>query len=55
MNPSDILQTITLGIAGWTLLEVISQGKAVAAMKQKLRDLPCGDCDFRTTKDKYEN
>ena len=40
---AQILQIIILGVSGWTLLEVIKQGKEVAQMKQKLRDLPCGE------------
>jgi hypothetical protein len=45
MNPSDILQTITLAVAGWTLVKVISQGEAIAAIRQQLKDLPCDKCE----------
>ena len=51
MTPSEIIQTVTLAVAGWTLLEVIAQGKAVAVLKQKLRDLPCNKCP---NEEKYE-
>ena len=44
MNAADILQTVTLAIAGWTLVEVISLGKKIERHDQKLRDLPCGNC-----------
>ncbi len=42
-----VVQTGVLAIAGWTLLEVIAQGKTVAVLQQKLRDLPCGDCEIK--------
>jgi hypothetical protein len=45
MDAYNILQVITLAVVGWTLREVIHLGKTIAAMKQKLRDLPCGDCE----------
>jgi hypothetical protein len=45
IDAANILQAITLAGVGWTLLEVIAHGKALAAMKQKLRDLPCGGCE----------
>ena len=45
MDAANILQLITLGVSGWVLLEVISLKTSFAAMKQKLRDLPCGDCE----------
>ena len=40
----DAIQTVTLAVAGWTLLEVIKQGKTIAAMQQKIKDLPCYRC-----------
>ena len=43
-NAPAILQIITIGVAGWTLLEVIKQGKSIATFKQKVRDLPCEKC-----------
>jgi hypothetical protein len=46
MDASNILQVITLAVAGWTLREVISQGKDLAKVKQKMKDLPCGECDY---------
>jgi hypothetical protein len=47
MDAATILQTITLAVVGWTLLEVIGLGKEQAKMKQKLQDLPCGDCEIK--------
>jgi len=44
MDASNILQTITLAVAGWTLAKVISQGETIAAIRQKLKDLPCDTC-----------
>ena len=41
---TDAVQTVTLAVAGWTLLEVIKQGKIIAAMQQKVKDLPCYRC-----------
>ena len=48
IDPSALLQSVTLGIAGWTLLRVIKYGEVLAAMNQKLKDLPCGDCKVKT-------
>lgn len=39
-----LLQAISLGLAGWILLEVISHGKDISSIKTKLGDLPCDDC-----------
>jgi hypothetical protein len=58
MDAGNILQVITLAVAGWTLQRVISQGEKIAAMDQKLSDLPCGDCKINhknETEKKYEN
>ena len=44
MFSTDAVQGVTLCVAGWTLLEVIKQGKQVAAMQQKVKDLPCYRC-----------
>ena len=47
MNAADILQTITLAVAGWTLIEVISLGKKIERHDQKLKDLPCNSCSTK--------
>lgn len=44
LDAANILQAITLAGVGWTLLEVIAHGKEISAIKQKLSDLPCGEC-----------
>ena len=44
MDSQNILQLVVIAISTWTLKEVVAQGKTIAALKQKLRDLPCGDC-----------
>lgn len=36
MSPQEILTTVTLAVSGWTLLEVIKQGKEIAALKAQL-------------------
>jgi hypothetical protein len=41
---ADAVQGVTLCVAGWTLLEVIHLGKAMSAMQQKIKDLPCDNC-----------
>jgi hypothetical protein len=41
MNPQDILLTVVMAISGWNLLETIRLGKHIAAMQQRLADLPC--------------
>jgi len=46
-DPANVLQTITLAIVAWTLREVIHQGKVIAAMRQKMKDLPCGKCEVK--------
>jgi len=51
MDAYNILQVVTLAVAGWTLREVIAQGKDLSAMKQKMKDLPCKDCGGQTTHD----
>jgi len=43
-DAANLLQVITLALSGWTLREVVQQGKVIAAMRQKLKDLPCGKC-----------
>lgn len=45
MNAQDILQTLSLAVAGWTLVKIIRQGEEIAAIKQKLKDLRCFDCN----------
>ena len=40
----NILQTVTLAVAGWTLLEVVKLGKKIERHDQKLKDLPCNEC-----------
>ena len=42
---AGLLQVISLGIAGWTLGEVITIGKKISAHEQQLKDLPCSDCE----------
>jgi hypothetical protein len=44
-NPAEILTTITLAVSGWTLIKVIRQGEVLAALQQKLKDLPCNNCE----------
>ena len=39
IDAANILQVVTLGGVGWTLLEVISHGKALSAMRQRFDDL----------------
>jgi hypothetical protein len=48
LNPQEILTAITLAVSGWTLLRVIKLSENFAAIKQKLSDLPCGDCEVKT-------
>ena len=50
VNASDILQLITLGVTSWVLIEVINHGKTIAAIKQRLKDLPCPVCNPPKTK-----
>lgn len=45
MDANNILQVITLGVVGWTLKEVICLKVSVAALKQRVKDLPCSICD----------
>jgi len=45
IDAPTILEAVTLAVAGWTLKKVIDQGEVLAALKQKLRDLPCQNCD----------
>lgn len=47
MDATQILQTITLAVVGWNLLEVIRLGRKIERHDQKLSDLPCSDCDHR--------
>ena len=44
-NAAEILQLITLGVVSWNLLEVIRLGRAIERHDQKLKDLPCGECE----------
>ena len=37
MNSSELVQYIALAVSGWTLLEVIAQGKTIVAIKTKLK------------------
>jgi hypothetical protein len=41
MNVTETLLAITIAIAGWNLLETIGNGKKIAAITQKIKDLPC--------------
>lgn len=36
MDAMAILQTISLAVSGWTLLQVIQQGKELTAIKTRL-------------------
>lgn len=49
-DAQSILQVITLAVTGWILLEVIAHGKALAAIKQQLKDLPCELCNLNQKK-----
>jgi hypothetical protein len=49
MDAANVLQIITLGVSGWTLLEVIRIGRAVERHDQKLTDLPCDDCESKNS------
>lgn len=48
MDATTILQTITLAVSGWALLEIIKMKTKLARLQQKvedkLDDLPCSDC-----------
>ncbi|MDE2100740.1 MAG: hypothetical protein KGL39_26075 [Patescibacteria group bacterium] len=44
IDAGSILQVITLGVAGWVLIELISMKTKIAEIRQKLRDLPCDEC-----------
>lgn len=44
MNPSEILQLITLSVAGWTLREVFRISNDLSGLKQQVKDLPCEAC-----------
>lgn len=37
MQPSELIQYIGLAVSGWTLLEVIRQGKSIVAIKTRLK------------------
>jgi hypothetical protein len=39
MDASNLLQIITLAGVGWALREIISQGKDLAQIKQRLKDI----------------
>lgn len=43
-DAAALLQTISLAVSGWTLLEVIRIGRKIERHDQKLSDLPCNDC-----------
>ncbi len=45
IDAPSILQVITLGVAGWVLLEVVGIKEKIAALSQKLKDLPCETCN----------
>lgn len=47
VNAAEVLTAITLAVSAWTLLRVIRLGEEMAAMKQKIRDFPCGSCDLK--------
>jgi hypothetical protein len=46
IDASSILQMITLAVVGWVLLELIDLKTKVAALSQKINDLPCDVCNF---------
>ena len=44
MDATVILQTVTLGVSGWALIELIALKVKLAELHQKVKDLPCHDC-----------
>jgi hypothetical protein len=54
MNAAEILQTITLGVSAWALLEIIALKTKLARLEQKLDDLPCHGCPESKTKGKLK-
>lgn len=44
-DSASILQVVTLAVSGWVLLEVIGLKTKMAEVNQKLKDLPCENCD----------
>ncbi|HEX3626701.1 MAG TPA: hypothetical protein VH280_14910 [Verrucomicrobiae bacterium] len=54
MDATAILQTITLGVSAWALLELIGLKIKLARMEQKLDDLPCQDCPEAKPKTKLK-
>ena len=44
MSTNELLNLIILGICGWTLTETVRHGRIIAAIKQRLSDLPCVEC-----------
>jgi len=51
MTAELLLSTILLGICSWTLLQTVGNGKQLAQLDQKVKDLPCLNgaqaCDFQ--------
>ena len=54
MDAITILQTITLGVSGWVLLEIIHIRTKLARLDQKLDDLPCRTCPEPKVKSKFK-
>jgi hypothetical protein len=44
IDATNILQTITLAVTAWALLEIIALKTKLARLEQKLDDLPCQEC-----------
>jgi len=40
-----VLCTFILGITSWTLMAVVTNGKDIATLKQRVTDLPCQDAN----------
>ena len=49
-DASNVLQGIVVAVSGWTLLEVIRQGKKLERLDQKIQDLPCDGCEDKPKK-----
>jgi hypothetical protein len=41
-DPTSLLQLLIVGMSGWTIREVYRIARELEAMKQRLKDLPCG-------------
>jgi hypothetical protein len=52
LDAVNILQMISLAVTGWVLVAVIQLKTDVAAIRQKLKDLPCEDCPLPKPKPK---